>query len=512
MTLFNPDTFQILRLILLAVGSFLCLLSLQKGGPFPRSCFWIFLAFWLETGLFFLLKRRFSRRKILWGQLLGDLILTTFLIYFTGQRESPFLFLYPLLIFIAGFHLGRKAADLFTLFTLVLYAFTFWAIPSRPSLDPAAILQFSVPLCAMGLSGLLALRFAEEIRRSQKKIKETHEALFRAEELHRHILQSLASGLIITDLDLKIISTNQAACEILFEEELRGRDLTQILPQLDLDVLQKRKRAEFSFEKGGRRRYIGYSFFPLREENGKIFGYGFIFQDITEIKEQERQLRRAEHLAALGTMASGLVHEIKNPLASICGAVEFLKEGGLVLPEGERLLAIISREAQRLDKLVTDFLLFARPKKGEVERVFLTKLLQQIEEELSLREGKRFSLRISLPQGLYFWGEEAQLKQVFLNLFLNSLEAKPEGRVELEVSYTRNDDQVFLLVKDNAGGIPPEIRERIFEPFFTTKPQGTGLGLAVVYSLVKNWEGDISCEVSNGGTLFRLTFPASRFG
>ncbi len=499
-----------LRLFLLTVGTLLYLISLQRGGPFSPEAYWVFGGFWAETVLFWFLRRRFSPLKLLWGQLFADLFLVTFLVYFSGKRESPFLFLYPLLIFVGSFQLGRRGADIFTFVTLVFYGFIFWGLAPRPNFDAQAVLQFSVPLCAMGLSGLLALKFAEEIRRSQKKIRETHEALFRAEELHRHILHSLASGLIITDLSRKIMSANQAAREILMEEQLEGRNLSEILPELE--TTEVAKRSELTLKKGEISRYIGYSFFPLKEETGKIFGYGFIFQDITEIKEQEERLRRAEHLAALGTMASGLVHEIKNPLASICGAVEFLKEGGLVLREGERLLHIISREAQRLDKLVTDFLLFAKPRVTDTEQVFLRPLLKELEEELSLQYGSKFLLKYSFPEGLYFWGERDKLKQIFLNLFLNSLEAAPGGEVSVEVSFSREKKQGKLLVEDNAGGIPEEIQQRVFEPFFTTKPQGTGLGLAVVYGVVKNWGGQISCKSTLSGTLFVLSFPLERFG
>ncbi len=510
MTILSFFGLQFLRLFFLLTGTIVFLVSLENGSLFSPGASWVFGAFWLETAIFWLLRRFHSPQKLLWAQLFADLFLVTLLIYFSGKRESPFLFLYPLLIFIGSFQLGRRGADVFTLAALTFYSLIFWFFSPRQSFSAETVLQFSVPLCAMGLSGLLALRFAEEIRRSQKKIRETHEALFRAEELHRHILHSLASGLIITDLSQKIMSANQAACEILMEEKLEGKYLPEVLSQLD--TAQAAKRSELVLEKDGIRRYIGYSFFPLKEEQGKTFGYGFIFQDITEIKEQESRLRRAEHLAALGTMASGLVHEIKNPLASICGAIEFLKEDRLVLPEGERLLDIISREAQRLDKLVTDFLLFAKPKVGETEQVFLLELLQEIEEELLLKHEGRLFLKFSFPPGLHFWGEKAKLKQIFLNLFLNSLEAVPEDKVTIQVSFVAEDGQAKLLIEDDAGGIPSEIRERIFEPFFTTKPQGTGLGLAVVYSVVKNWGGQISCRSTPRGTIFSLSFPVHRFG
>ena len=495
---------RLLKLALLFLGTIVFAASYHRSTLFDPACIFVFAGFWFETALFFLLSQRFPEKNFLiWTELFLDLLLINGLVYFTGGRESPFIFLYPLLIFVASFHLGRRGADIFTLAALVFYSFIYWK-PPRPSiLSAESIIQFFVPLGAMGLLGLMALKLTEEIHKTREKYQRTSRALFQAEELHRHILRSLASGLIITDLDFKIVSANQVAQKI-FSQDLKGKRLDHLVP--NLDPQRRYQRAELCLKQNGREKYIGYSLFPLRDEKGNIFGFGFIFQDITEFKEQERRLRQAEHLAALGTMASGLVHEIKNPLASICGAVEFLKESKLVAEEGKALLEILARESTRLDKLVSDFLLFARPGKGIPEKVNLKNLLEEIEEELSL-QNKEFSLRLALPQGLCLLADKDRLKQIFLNLIQNALEAG-EGRVKIKI--WANPEKGEIFIKDNAGGIPAEIQERIFEPFFTTKPQGTGLGLAVVYSLVKNWGGTVKVQSKGKETIFTLWFPEDK--
>ncbi len=495
--------FQFLRFLFILLGTIFFLFSYHKSLLFKSACLFIFVGFWFVTILFVFFFKKFGfKPKLFWLELLADLVLSSLLVFYTGGRESPFIFLFPLLIFMASFHLGRRGADFFILAALVSYSFIFWRPPAPSPLDPETILQFFIPLGAMGLLGILALKFADEIRKTQEKYQKTSEALFRAEELHRHILHSLASGLIITDLDFTIVSANKAAKNILCHQELKGKKLSQIIPELN--PYNTCMRSELKI----RDKYLGYSLFPLKDEKGSVFGYGFIFQDITEIKEQEKRLRQAEHLAALGTMASGLIHEIKNPLASICGAVEFLKEEKLVAADGLRLLDIIARESARLDKLVSDFLLFARPSKGNPEKILVKDLVYEIFEELKISY-PNFRLECYLEDNFYLFLERDRLKQVLLNLFLNAIEASSEDLL-LKIWSAVENDKVKLFVEDNAGGIHEEIEKHIFEPFFTTKPQGTGLGLAVTYSLMKNWGGSITLERVPQGSRFILQFPKEK--
>ncbi|WP_022853399.1 two-component system sensor histidine kinase NtrB [Thermodesulfatator atlanticus] len=499
-------TFDFLRILLILAGTVASFFSvLGYGEIFPRYSLLIFLGFWGNTFFYFLAKKKISQQKVLWSSLLIDLLLIDILIETTGGRESPFIFLYPLLIFVAGFHLGRRGADTFTFISLLSYSFIYWH-PERPPLNPQTILQFFVPLGAMGLSGLLALRYVEERERTRKKIAETHQALFRAEELHRLILQSLASGLIVTDLSKKIISANQAAKAILQRNDLEGLSLKEAFD--GFDFVPESSRCELLLKKNGQPIYIGYSFFPLKDEKKEIFGYSLIFQDITPIKEKEERLRRAEHLAALGTLASGLAHEIKNPLASICGAVEFLKEQDLVKPGGERLFEIIAREAQRLDVLVSDFLLFAKPTAGAPEKTNLLKIIGEIQDELALKfKEKDIHWEIDIPPGINLRVDAGRFKQILLNLCSNAIEAYDGREATVRLVCQEQDDHLEIKVIDYVGGISQEIAPRIFEPFFTTKPHGTGLGLAVVYSLVKGLKGQINVKSSASETCFSLSFP-----
>ncbi|OAG28057.1 two-component system sensor histidine kinase NtrB [Thermodesulfatator autotrophicus] len=501
----SSKVFEYLRSSLLLLGSIAALLSFaEKINLLPPFSILIFLGFWANTAFFYASAASLTFKKRLWSSLLIDLLLISALVWITDGRESPFLFLYPLLIFVAAFHLGRRGADIFTFLALCCFASIFWLIES-PSVNSQTILQFFVPLGAMGLSGLLALRYAEELQRTREKIKETHEALFRTEELHRHILSSLSSGLIVTDLEKRIVSANKSAEKIMGHDNLIGENLDRFFPNLKL--YEECPRCELVFEQKGQKKYIGYTFFPLRDEKKEIFGYGLIFQDITPIKENEERLRRAEHLAALGTMASGLAHEIKNPLASICGAVEFLKEENLIKPEGKKLFNIIFRETQRLDKLVSDFLLFAKPGSGRPEKINLKKLVTEIQEELAVKFGSDINWELSFPDNVVLKVESGRFKQILLNLCSNAIEAYNGQRPFIKISTFIKEENFFLEVSDKAGGIPEKIAGRVFEPFFTTKEQGTGLGLSVVYSLVKGLGGQIFLRSTKEGTAFLLSFP-----
>jgi signal transduction histidine kinase len=240
------------------------------------------------------------------------------------------------------------------------------------------------------------------------------------------------------------------------------------------------------------------------------FGYGIIFQDITEIKAREERLQRTDRLAALGEMAAGLAHEIRNPLASLSGAAQFLEESALLQPEERSLLQIISRESDRLNDITKSFLLYARP---EEKKILNISLLEEIESVLSLvKQRKKLpeaDIKIDVPADLQFEVDPSQFKQVLLNLLLNAYQALPheDGRISIKGT-TGVGDHIVLKISDNGSGISPDNLSRLFNPFFTTRADGTGLGLAIVHRLVHEWGGDITVSSEQGkGSVFTLNLP-----
>ena len=419
-----------------------------------------------------------------WFSKLLDLVLVFVLLYFTGGRDSPLFFL----LFLPALETALTKESEKTDFVVLLSALELGYFFFRGGLNLTYKdwLYFFAYLGALSLSSYLGL-----------KLSSLREEISQKEAVQKALLSSLSAGLIFLDAEGKILSWNPRARQILGKLGV-GQSLEALL---GLEVSKDVTRGEL--QKGGK--VLGYSLFPLYHQQ-RFLGWGFLFQDITETKRQERRLQEAEKQAYLGSMAAGLIHEIKNPLASISGGVQFLKEH-LDSPEPLSVLELISRETDRLNRLVTNFLFFARPERGEKEWTSLPRLLREILESHRPALGG-VKIRWKLPsQPLHINPE--QWRQILENLLLNAVEAgRDSGRPEVEIKVEVQERYYLIQVKDNGPGIPKELQEQIFKPFFTTKPQGTGLGLAVVARIVENLKGEIQVLSKEGqGSLFQIWIP-----
>jgi len=238
--------------------------------------------------------------------------------------------------------------------------------------------------------------------------------------------------------------------------------------------------------------------------------YSKLRDQADQILEIEEQLRRADRLTALGELSAGMAHEIRNPLGSIRGTAEILQEG--FPPEDKRyeFARILIQEVDRLNRVVQDFLTFARPEPPRLEEfdpeTVLGEVLQLVQQP-ARKQGVELELQIDRAPKLC--GHREQLKQVFLNLVLNALQAMPEGG-RLTITAGCDGSAIVLRFRDTGPGIPFEVRERIFNPFFTTRREGTGLGLAITQRIVSSHGGRIEIEESTErGTVFKVTLPFS---
>ncbi|WP_210534603.1 two-component system sensor histidine kinase NtrB [Thermosulfurimonas marina] len=369
--------------------------------------------------------------------------------------------------------------------SLLLMGYFFFA--QGPSQLSEEWFSFFMYVGALGLISILAL-----------KLSELRAEILHHEDLRRTLLTSLAAGLVFLDPDLRVVSWNPRAKEILPRLE-KGRFLPEILGKT-LPFRSCRGEARLD------NRIIGYSLFPLRRGE-RTLGWGFLFQDITEAREKEEALAEARRLASLGTMAAGLIHEIRNPLATISGGVEFLRERLAGVEDLAPVLEMMGREAERLNRLVTHFLFFARPERGETEEFAVEDLLEETLSSLGdLFSGIEVRRRVELGR---IQANRDQWRQILENLLSNAAEATREagGRL-VEVEILEKSSYYVLRVRDTGPGIPPEVRPKIFDPFFTTKAQGTGLGLAVVYRIVKNLGGEVLAFSEKGqGSLFEVRIP-----
>ena len=278
----------------------------------------------------------------------------------------------------------------------------------------------------------------------------------------------------------------------------------------------------------GERLHLGLGAYVLKDAEGIPSGHVVIFQDVTQVVEMERELRRSERLAAIGQLSASIAHEVRNPLAAISGSIQVLEKRTPALandPEAGRLMEIVLRETDRLNALITDFLQYARPAPRRVSEIALGDAVDGILRMFESVRPASVSVASRVEPGLALRADPEQLRQVLWNLVLNAAQAMEKGG-RLEIRATRADgppqealpgrrneeqaqqDWVEIAVVDEGIGIPMDALDRIFDPFFTTKRGGSGLGLATVHRIVEQHGGSIRVESTSGiGTTVRVRLP-----
>jgi two-component system, NtrC family, sensor histidine kinase PilS len=470
-----------------------------------------------------------------YAQLSIDLGIVSWLVYATGDIESPFLALYLVIIFAASTLFGRNgvlaigassgifyaATGLFTLFNLV-YRAAGWTPYTESNLKWAEFM-FSLNIIAIFAVTVLSGHLAERARLSETELATATKDLAEYRLFNDRIIESVRSGLITTDLRGDIITFNRAAEEITGykSNDVRGLNIHSIFGdigkqiEVGLESIRTRSRLpRFDIDcqtADGAPIHLGFSVAPLVDDAEPERGYVLTFQDLTEVMELEREVRRQERLAALGKMAAGLAHEIRNPLASMRGSVQVLASELNLSPEQLQLMNIVLRESERLNRIVSDFLTYARPPKTEFSQIELSSILA--EAVALLRNSPELSPKHLIaeqypPVAVFYQGDANQLKQIFWNLARNAVQAMPTGG-ELKVSLElKSGGDVTISFGDTGQGMTNEQKERLFEPF-NSSSGGTGLGMAIVYQLVRDHNGKILVDSELGiGTKISIRLPA----
>lgn len=228
-----------------------------------------------------------------------------------------------------------------------------------------------------------------------------------------------------------------------------------------------------------------------------------------DYKEMEQAVRRAEKLSAVGQLAAGIAHEIRNPLASMSGSIQMLRDELVLDQENKRLMDIILSEMERLNGLITEFLNYAKPYKPQKEEVDLSSVMEETIDifEKGLSQEQRVMIKKEITPEVKVYGEQEKLREVFWNLFNNAAQSMPEGG-ELMVFLKNTANTAVAAITDSGEGIEKDDLGRVFEPFFTTKTSGTGLGLATVYRVVEAHDGEIGVKSEKGeGTTFTVRLP-----
>jgi len=495
-------------------------------GPYVFFYFLISLAYASTIVFALLIKKVKNFTFLIYAQTTADAAIVTGIIYITGGSASAFTPLYILAILEAGVMLERKGGLMAAVVCSISYGLLLvleyhWVIPSLsfrfPYHNVVLLYTLFVYILAFFLSGYLTGYLAEEVRKRGKELTKTREDFSRLEAFNRDVIQSIQSGLLTVNLKERITFLNKAG------EEILGIRLSQcknrLLPELFLNLYKDfheelRSRMEMAFERSdGMEIKLGLSISSLKDHRDNKVGQIIIFQDLTRIKEMEESMIRSEMLASIGQLAAGIAHEIRNPLASISGAIQLLNEEWEGSESTQRLMEIILAESGRLNRLITDFLLYAQPPKLNKKKVDISALVDNTLEVFSRSPQwtKGIKLAKIMEPNITIAGDPQQLEQVLWNLFINAVDAMEEkGMLEVKVYKDRGGQNITLEVLDTGKGILPKDINRIFDPFFTSKEGGSGLGLSIVHKIVEIHGGDISVESRpERGTTFSLTFPAA---
>ncbi|MGI8467300.1 MAG: ATP-binding protein [Pyrinomonadaceae bacterium] len=494
---------------------------------FPSEFLVVFLiSVGLTIAYFFILRLSKNYDLQVSVQFLLDAVLITWLVWRTGDLTSPYITLYIVLISITSIFLGLRGTlltavlcvILFTGLAILIAVGAIYSFSNTPETSKT-IQIMTFHNVAFLVVGLLAARLSDG-HASGEQLKETTQTLANLRALHERIVESIRSGLMTTDLEGTIYTFNAAAEEITGYKSAEMIDKTafSLLGNIEYSITPSLEPTEtgthpLRFETSlttpdGFIVHVGYSVSPLFSENSETTGLIITFQDLTEIRSMEESVRRKDRLAAVGRVAAGLAHEIRNPLGAMRGAIQVLQTNTPPESAQSSLMEIILRESDRLNKIITNFLTYARPRVANFTKIDAREAISDTFTLLrhSPDVTENHVLEYDLPEKpVIISADPTQLKQIFWNLARNSIQAMPNGgklKVNLE---TLPDKRVKIIFEDTGCGMSANQVERLFEPFSDSTTGGTGLGLSIVYQIVRDHGGTINVRsLEDGGTTITI--------
>jgi len=470
-------------------------------------------------------------------QAVADVAFISIIVIATGLYDSVFSFMFVVVILLGSLERYLRGAVGWAVLSSATYTVLVYlqmrGILHPPGVEPTLVLfpQFArsamTHSTAFLLTGVLSGFLGEEIRKGKEKVRDRDDVIQKLESFHKHVIDNIPSGLLTSDMQGKVNLVNDTACSILgvTREDAEGKPMKQVLAGIEgWEAREAREgrddsripRAEIRFLRNdGAEVYLGFSTSPMKDAEGHSIGRVVIFQDLTPIRQMEERVRIADRLAGVGELAAGLAHEIRNPLASIAGSSQLLREASASSGESATLLEIIGRESERLNGLITDFLAYTGPSQRNTTRLDVAALLQEVAEAVRAGEAREKGVAIELSplKALVVEGDGEQLKQVVWNFVRNAVQAVPRGGQVMIDGFEQirhGSRYVVAMVIDDGAGIAPGIIEKIFNPFFTTKEGGTGLGLSISQRIVHQHKGFIEVRPAPGkGCAFSVFLPAA---
>ena len=462
-------------------------------------------------------------------QALVDVIFISILVFATGGIDSVFSFMYVIVILLGSLERYMKGALVWALLSSAGYTglvylqmkgiFVLQGFEDVTISLPRFLRTVSIHSAGFFLTGGLSGLLGEDIRKGMERLQVRDDVIRNLEMFHKNVIDNIPSGILTTDLEGTVTLNNNSACLILGKGpgEFVGRPLMEVLGCIDEDEENEglgEARPEVRFVRpDGSEIFLGFSSSQMKDPDGDIIGRVVIFQDLSHVKRMEERVRVTDRLAGMGEMAAELAHEIRNPLASIAGSSQLLRESGDVPGDGTTLLEIIERESKRLNSLIVEFLSYSKTAICTVTRVRLTSLLQEVVEAVRSGEGREKSLLIEdqTMKELEVDGDAEQLKQVVWNILLNAVQATPPGgRIIVDAFEQLRHGTLYavLSIIDSGSGIDPQDLPKIFTPFFTTRDEGTGFGLSISQRIVHQHKGFIEARSHVGqGSVFSVFIP-----
>ena len=476
-----------------------------------------------------------SRGTNLAIQIAGDLVIETFLVYFTGGLDSPFSFLYLVSIITASMLLYRRGGLLAASGAVILYGALAdlmyygvlrlpepsWLVPT-PWTSSRLYLNMATNFAGFYATALLTSFLSEKLQRTFEELDANRHNLAELRALNQNVVQSIPSGLITLSPSGLVTFANPAATYILRRDahDLIGSHISELgfFTESEWRAVHEGMGAapvmrweKDDFHAGDEPHTLGWAVTPLHTLDGIASGYTLIFQDLTDMKRLESEVRLKDRMAAVGELSAGIAHEIRNPLAAIAGSVQVLKKSEALTPQEQRLMSIILRESERLNKSIADFLRFVKPQEKRPAEfdiaASLSETLDLLANSAELSSEHRIERQIA-PPSYTIVGDGDQIRQVFWNIARNAVQAMPRGgrlRVQTEVA----DGAYNIVFADSGRGMSDSDQRRLFQPFRTNFPTGTGLGMAISYRIVQEHGGRIDVRSREGsGTMITVSLPA----
>ncbi len=469
---------------------------------------------------YLLYKTKHSLKWLNTFQYIIDIFLAEALIMLTGGIESWFSFTLIIITISSAITLGKRGAMVIATLSSLLYGllidlqyYHVIKVPYSSSYTAKSFLyNIFLNISGIYLTAMLMRYMIRRLESTSEQLRKTDLDFKELSSLHSEVVENIPSGLFIADTQGKISFINRMGLKILNIplDQCIGKSVNEIFPFLMPPFITGRVDGQVK-KQDGTIQYIGMTLSYYKNSNDEIKGYIGTFQDVTAIVEMEQEMKRREKLSAIGELAASIAHEIRNPLASIKSSFEMLQQTELPEEARTKLMKIAIREMDRLNSIITDFLIYSRPKPPEKRHFCLSSIVKDILQTF-MPSSQNIIVKTQIEDDIYIFADEEKVRQLLWNLLKNAKEAieeKDTSTGEIKVILTReSSSKVKIIVSDNGAGMSEETIEKIFFPFFSTKEKGTGLGLSVVDRIVQEHNGKITVESTpDRGTAFTIILP-----